>query len=181
MAILIVVLVIVAVVAIAVAAWLFLRQRQSTRLQEQFGPEYDRAVQATGNQRRAEHELAERQQRVERFHIQTLAATDRTRFAESWRVTQARFVDDPPGAISDADRLIADVMQKRGYPVGDFEAQAADLSVDHPSVVTNYRAAHRIAGENAGGGASTEALRQAMVHYRSLFDELLETQQEARR
>lgn len=181
MAILIVVLVMVAVVAIALGAWLFLRQRRSTRLQEQFGPEYDRTVRAAGNQRRAEHELSARQERVERFDVQPLAATDRTRFAEAWRATQARFVDDPAAAISDADQLIAEVMQKRGYPVGDFEAQAADLSVDHPTVVNNYRAAHHIAGTNAGGGAGTEELRQAMVHYRSLFDELLETQQEARR
>jgi len=178
---LVIVLVVIALIAIAAAAWFFLRQRRTTRLQENFGPEYDRAVRTTGDQRQAERQLEARRERVEQLHIQPLSTADQARFAEAWRSTQARFVDDPPAAITAADGLIAEVMQARGYPVGEFEARAADLSVDHPQVVTNYRAAHRIAEANARGQANTEDLRRAMVHYRSLFEELLEAPQEVRR
>jgi len=178
---LIIILAVVALLAIGAAIWFFTQQRRTATLREHFGPEYDRAVQESGGRRRAEEELAGRQERVAQLHIRSLPAADRSRFADTWRSTQARFVDDPPGAIGDADRVIAEVMQARGYPVGDFEARAADLSVEHPQVVSNYRAAHRLAELNARGQASTEDLRQAMVHYRSLFEELLEAPQEVRR
>jgi hypothetical protein len=177
MAVLILVLVLVAVAVIAVVVWLVLRQRRSRALQSQFGPEYDRTVQAVGDRGHAEQELAARKQRVEEFALRPLSAVDQQRFAEAWRNTQARFVDDPRAATADADQLIGQVMAARGYPVGDFEARAADLSVDHPTVVSNYRAAHRVGQDAARSQVSTEDLRQALVHYRSLFDELLETPQ----
>jgi hypothetical protein len=125
--------------------------------------------------------LAARQERVQQLHLRPLPADEQRRYAEAWRRTQARFVDDPAGAINEADTLIGRVMQARGYPVGDFEARAADLSVDHPQVVRNYRAAHQLAQASGRGQASTEDLRQALVHYRALFEELLETPQEVRR
>ena len=178
---LVLVLVVVALLAIAAAFWFFLQQRRTTALREQFGPEYDRSLQATGDRRRAEQELATRQERVAQLHLRALAPADQARFAGAWRSTQSHFVDDPSAAISDADRLIGELMQARGYPVGDFEARAADLSVQYPDVVSNYRAAHRLAEANARGEATTEGLRQALVHYRSLFEELLEAPQEARR
>jgi hypothetical protein len=181
MVVLVVVLIIVAMVAVAAAAWFFSRQRRSTALREQFGPEYDRAVRTSGDRRQAEQELAARQERVRQLHIRPLPAEEQARYADAWRTTQGRFVDDPPGAIGEADNLIGQVMQARGYPVGDFEARAADLSVDHPKVVSNYRAAHRLAQASAAGQASTEDLRQAFVHYRALFEELVETPQEVGR
>jgi len=181
MVILVVILAIVALVAIGVVVWLLQRQRQSTALREQFGPEYDRTLSATGDRRSAEADLTARQERVEQLHIRPLDPADEAALAGEWRTAQARFVDDPAGAVGDADALIGRVMQARGYPIGDFEARAADLSVDHPRVVSNYRAAHRIAQASANGQAGTEQLRQAFVHYRALFDELLETRQEVQR
>jgi hypothetical protein len=130
-------------------------------------------VQKGGNRRHGEARLEERAQRVEAFHIRPLAAADRTRFIESWRGVQARFVDGPAGAVTEADRLLGDVMSTRGYPVTNFEQTAADISVDHPLVLQNYRAAHEIALRQTAGQASTEELRQAMVHYRTLFEELV--------
>ena len=161
--------------AVAAAAWFFLQKRRSKQLREGFGPEYDHAVREHGDRRRAESDLQERQKRVERLHIRDLSPEERARFADAWRSTQARFVDDPPATIAEADRLVGEVMETRGYPVGDFEQRSADISVDHPHVVTNYRAAHAIAGAQERGEASTEDLRQAMVHYRALFEELLES------
>lgn len=179
MAILILVLALVAVVAIAIVVWLVLRQRRSSALQSRFGPEYQRTIDAVGDRGHAEQELAARKQRVEEFAIRPLSAVDQQRFAEAWRSIQARFVDDPRAATTDADQLIGQVMAARGYPVSDFEARAADLSVDHPNVVENYRAAHRVGQDAARSEVSTENLRQALVHYRSLFDELLESPQAA--
>ncbi len=176
MAALVVILVIALVVVAGVAAWMYVRNRRTERLREQFGPEYEHAVQESGDRGRAEQELAARQQRVESLQIRPLPQGDRTRFADAWRATQARFVDDPPGAIAEADTLIGEVMQARGYPIGDFDARAADLSVDHAEVVSHYRAAHRIAAASRKGEATTEQLRQAMVHYRTLFADLLEMQ-----
>jgi hypothetical protein len=176
----VIIIVILAVVVIGLVAWIFAQRRRSTHLRDRFGPEYDQTVRTLGDKRQAERELAARQERVEQLHIQPLNAADQARYADAWRATQARFVDDPSGAIADADRLIAEVMQKRGYPVGDFDARAADLSVEHPRVVSNYRAAHAIADANANGRANTEDLRQAMVSYRTLFQELLEAPQEVR-
>ena len=126
---------------------------------------------ATGGS--AEAGLEERAQRVEGFHVRPLAAGDRARFVESWREVQARFVDGPAGAVTAADQLLGDVMSTRGYPVSDFEQRAADISVDHPLVLENYRTAHEIALRQTQGQASTEELRQAMVHYRTLFEELV--------
>jgi len=181
MTLVLVVLAVIAVLAVAAAAWMFYQKRRSEQLRAGFGPEYDRAVQTTGDRSKAEQELEARQKRVEALNLRALSPDQRTRFAEAWRQTQAHFVDDPGGAVGEADRLIGEVMQTRGYPVGDFEQRAADISVDHPAVVTNYRAAHRIAGAQARGEASTEDLRQAMVHYRALFEDLLETDTPAQR
>ncbi|HEX9441995.1 MAG TPA: hypothetical protein VF909_20065 [Roseiflexaceae bacterium] len=168
---------IVLVIAIGVVAWMWMQRRRTEELREKFGPEYERAVNELGDQRQAEAELAARQKRVMGFDIQPLAPAERERFIEAWRSTQARFVDEPAAAIAEADRLVAQAMQARGYPVGDFEQRAADISVDHPNVVENYRAARAIALRNERGEANTEDLRQAMVHYRALFEDLLETRE----
>ena len=173
-----VVLVVVLVVA-ALAIWFFSQRRKSQQLQERFGPEYEHAVHEHGSRGEAERALEARSERVQQLHIRPLSADESTRYSESWRSVQARFVDEPQVAIADADRLVAEVMQARGYPMGEFEQRAADVSVDHPHVVENYRAAHAIAGRSSSGEASTEDLRQAMVHYRSLFAELIETPQTA--
>jgi LPXTG-motif cell wall-anchored protein len=164
-----------AVVLVAgVAAFLWRRKRRTERLRTQFGgAEYARAVKNGGNRRHGEAGLEGRTERVEGFHVRPLAAADRARFVESWRGVQARFVDGPAGAVTEADQLLGDVMSARGYPVSDFEQRAADISVDHPLVLQNYRAAHGIALRQKLGQASTEELRQAMVHYRTLFDELV--------
>jgi hypothetical protein len=164
----------VVIVAAGIATMLFMRKRRTARLRTRFGgPEYTRAVQDGGNQRRAENKLEKRAERVESFHIRALAPADHARFLESWRKVQGRFVDSPGGAVTEADQLLGDVMSMRGYPVSDFEQRAADISVDHPLVMENYRAAHGIAVRQAQGQASTEELRQAMIHYRTLFEELV--------
>jgi hypothetical protein len=170
-------LLVVLVVAIGAVAWTMTRKRRSEELRQRFGPEYDHTVEQIGDQRQAEAELAARQKRVERLNIRPLEPAERDRFIAAWRSTQARFVDEPTAAIAEADRLVAEVMRARGYPVGDFEQRAADISVDHPIVLENYRAARRIALANDRGQADTEDLRQAMVHYRALFEDLLETRE----
>ena len=164
-----------AVIVIAgITAWLFLRKRRTGKLRTQFGgAEYDRAVKEDGSRRHAEAGLKERTQRVESLNIRPLASGDRARFVELWRSVQARFVDGPGGAVTEADQLLRDVMSTRGYPVTDFEQQAADISVDHPLVMENYRLAHAIAVRQTQGQANTEDLRQAMIHYRTLFEELV--------
>ena len=171
----VIVLIVVAVVVIIVAAIIFSRKRKSQELKEHFGPEYDRAVQQHGGPQKAEAVLADREKRVSSFHIKSLSAPDRDVFAQEWATVQRRFVDDPAIAVKDADTLVTRVMSARGYPMGDFEQRAADVSVSYPGVVQNYRSARDIVGRHAKGQSSTEDLRQAMVHYRSLFDELLET------
>ena len=164
----------VVVLAAVIAAFLLQRKRRTKRLRTQFGsPEYARAVEQGGNRRKAEARLEERAERVEAFHVRPLSSGDRERFLESWRGLQARFVDGPAGAVSEADRLLGDVMSTRGYPVADFQQRVADISVDHPLVLESYRAAHEIALRQMGGKATTEDLRQAMVHYRTLFEELV--------
>ncbi len=156
-----------------IAIWLFVRKRRTERLRTKFGgPEYARAVNEGGGRRQAEDRLDKRADRVESFHIRPLGPDDRARFVESWRRVQARFVDGPGGAVTEADQLLGDVMSTRGYPVSDFEQRAADISVDYPLVLQNYRSAHEIALRQTRGQASTEELRQAMIHYRTLFDEL---------
>ncbi len=164
-----------AVVLIAgIAAFLLHRKRRTERLRTQFGSaEYARAVEKLGDRRHAEAGLEERNQRVEKFHVRPLAAADRARFVESWRGVQAHFVDGPASAVTEADKLLGDVMSTRGYPVSDFEQRAADISVNHPLVLENYRKAHEIALRQAPQEASTEDLRQAMVHYRTLFEALV--------
>jgi len=162
------------IVVAGIVAWVLIRKRRTARLRAQFGGvEYARAVKEGGGRRHAETGLDERNERVEALHIRPLGMGDRARFVESWRRVQARFVDSPGGAVSEADQLLADVMSTRGYPVSDFEQRAADISVDHPRVMENYRTAHAIALRQTRGQASTEELRQAMIHYRTLFEELV--------
>jgi hypothetical protein len=169
------IVVIAALVILAVAAWFFVQQRRRAHLQKQFGPEYDRTLVETGDRRRAEHELARREARVRSLEIRGLAPDQRARFLESWRRVQADFVDAPAQAIEEADRLVTRLMETLGYPVANFEQRAADISVDHPRVVENYRAARDLALESRRGTVSTESQRQAMVHYRALFEDLLDT------
>lgn len=166
---------VVVVVAVAAAVFAAMRQQQrSAQLRETFGPEYERVIEMRGgNRREAERELAGRYERRRGFDIRPLAMEQRQAYAQEWQGVQTRFVDAPGDAVREADILISRVMRERGYPVGDFEQRAADVSVDHPGVVDNYRRAHGISQRNDAGQASTEDLRQAMVHYRSLFEDML--------
>jgi hypothetical protein len=170
-----IVIVAIVLIVLVVGALLLARQRRSQQLQQGFGPEYDRTVEERGGDRRqAEAELLERRNRRDQFDIRELEPAARDRYAERWRAAQRRFVDEPAPAVGEADALVMEVMRDRGYPVADeFDQRAADLSVDHPDVVEHYRAAHGISGRATGGDASTEDLRQAMVHFRALFIELL--------
>lgn len=166
--------VIAAVVVIAIVSFVLARKRRSQNLRERFGPEYDRVVKKEGEVGKAEGVLEMRAKRREKFELRPLSAEARADFAERWRVVQAQFVDNPKGSVARADELVNEAMAARGYPMADFEQRAADISVDHPVVVENYRAAHDIALRHSRGQSRTEDLRRAMVHYRSLFDELLE-------
>jgi hypothetical protein len=174
-------IVIAAVVIVGAIAWSAYNTRRRRGLQERFGDEYDRSVADAPSRREAEAHLSEREKRREELDIRPLDPSSRDRYASQWQNTQAAFVDDPEAAITDADSLIQQVMRERGYPVDDFEQRANDLSVDHPDVISNYRAAHGIARANDRNNASTEDLRTAMVHYRALFEELLETEPAATR
>lgn len=174
-------IVVIAVIAILVIAWLALQKRRSVKLRRRFGPEYDRVVRQEGDPRKADRVLEFREKRREKFKIRPLTAADKSSFAVRWNEVQSRFVDDPRGTVTVAESLVTDVMQARGYPIGEFEQRAADLSVDYPMIVENYRAAHAIAMRHSAGQASTEDLRQAMVHYRALFQELLEERQPERK
>jgi hypothetical protein len=165
---------IVVIVAIALAVWAATRKRRTETLRRQFGPEYDRTVDTSDNPRDAESELEQRRRRRAELDIRPLAPAARARYADDWRSVQARFVDDPQGAVGQADALVTQVMRERGYPMDDFDQRAADVSVDHPEVVGDYRAAHDISTRSSNGEAETEDLRQAMVHYRALFEQLLE-------
>ena len=169
-----VILIIVAVAAIAFGLFMYIQKERTKRLRSKFGPEYDRVVDSYGDRSKAEEDLVHRQKRVEKLHLRDLTPADADRFADAWRAEQARFVDSPRDAIANADRLVIELMKTRGYPMGDFEQRAADISVDHPVVLENYRAAHAIAVRDSQATASTEDLRQAMVHYRTLFEELLD-------
>ena len=160
-------------VALAAVVLIIIGQRRTRSLRDKFGPEYDQTVKSMKSRGKAESDLNKRIERVEELTIRPLSSVDRKRFEESWQADQARFVDDPRGAVKEADRLVAELMQVRGYPVADFEQRAADVSVHHPNVVSEYRAAHDIADRDAKGQASTEQLRKAMVHYRALFRDLL--------
>jgi hypothetical protein len=170
-----VVAVLVTIAILAVVAWMVVQKRRSERLHAQFGPEYELELERTRDRRRAEEKLEDRRERVGHLHIRPLTPRDRAHFLESWRMLQAQFVDNPSAAMADADRLLADVMSMRGYPTtnADFEQRAADISVDHPIVVENYRTAHAIAALHSRGRATTEELRQATIHYRSVFEDLI--------
>jgi hypothetical protein len=172
-----IVIVVAVLVALALGVWVFAMGRRRARLRDRFGPEYDRAVSEQGGRRGGEAELARREEQRERLDIVPLSPEARERFAESWREVQTGFVDEPSQALSEADRLVTDVMRERGYPMDEFDRRVADVSVDHPQVVEHYRAAHAIHDANEKGEVSTEDLRQAVVHYRALFTELLETRE----
>ena len=156
------------------------RATRRRHLRKDFGPEYDRAVADAPTRREAEEELSERRERHEQFELKPLSPTARDRYLHGWEAAQARFVDDPQQAIGEADQLIQQVMRERGYPMEDFDQRAADLSVDHPQLVDNYRHGREVARRSVHGEAETEDLRQAMVHYRALFEELLETRETER-
>jgi hypothetical protein len=162
------------VLLLAVVAWLYLRKRRATtaNLRRRFGAEYERVALEHGSERKAEAKLADREKRVESFKLRDLDPTERERFLQQWAALQSRFVDSPKGAVAEADDLVSSLMKTRGYPVTDFDQRADDISVDHPRVVENYRSAHVLALRIGKDQASTEDLRTAMIHYRSLFDEL---------
>lgn len=166
--------IVVGLIVIGVLVLATVQHQRTTRLKRRFGPEYAAAVTQYGSRSKAEAELAKREARVSRMRLVPLSAADAARFSQAWRALQGRFVDNPKGVVSEADQLVRELMTKRGYPMGDFDRLAADLSVDHPTVVSNYRAARTIAVLDERGEADTEQLRKAVVHYRTLFDELLE-------
>ncbi len=168
-----IVLVIVGMIVGGAVVW-FLQQQRSRHLRERFGPEYKRARAEAGDVKRAEAALAARERRVEKLNIRALTTAEAARFNEVWRHIQTLFVDDPPGAINEADHLVNEVMTAKGFPMADFGQRSADISVDHPTVVEHYREARAIAERNAANTASTEDLRQAVIHYRVLFEDLLE-------
>jgi FtsZ-interacting cell division protein ZipA len=163
------------VLIVALVAWGMLQKKRTKQLQGQFGPEYERTLEAADSKKAAEEELAARRERREHLEISPLSSAARERYTSQWQTMQAQFVDNPGAAVASADHLIQTVMSERGYPVQDFETRAADISVDHPQVVENYREGHRLAEKSSDGDGSTEDLRQAMRHYRALFDELLES------
>jgi hypothetical protein len=167
-------------VLLVVGALVYARRRRSDQLAQRFGPEYGRAVEEFGGKRKAEAELAAREKRFEKAHVRALSSADRDRFAESWRSAQARFVDSPAAAVAEADDLIEQVMRVRGYPLGDPAQRLADVALAHPHLLDHYREACERAGRQRDGKASTEDLRQAMVHYRALFEELLEVRDRER-
>lgn len=176
-------LIVVAVVVLAALAlaWAFAQRQRRIRLRQRFGPEYDRTIAEVGTTGRAETVLAEREKRVHAYHLKELTDLDRGRYMESWRRVQARFVDDPDGAVTEADALVNEVMTARGYPMSDIDRRTEDLTVDHANVVHHYRAAREIATRHARRAATTEELRQALVHYRELFADLLGVDDPVRR
>ena len=170
------VIILVLAIAVITLVAIMLFQRQKThKLKTQFGPEYDRLVDKEGSPRRAEAVLDARQKRVAKYQIRHLSREECNRFAEKWRVVQERFVDNPRQSVAEADGLINEALRARGFPMGDFEQQAADISVEHPQVVEDYRAAHEVAVRDRQGQATTEDLRLAMRHYRDLFEHVLDT------
>jgi hypothetical protein len=162
---------------VALGAWFFSQKKRSHKLQERFGPEYDRTVNEYGSRTKAESDLKAREKRVERLVILSLTPAEAARFTEAWHALQSRFIDNPKGVVVQAEQLVRELMEKRGYPMGDFERRAGDISVDHPDVVANYRSAQAIVLRDQTGTADTEELRKAVVHYRALFDELLEVRE----
>ena len=170
-----VVLVVVVLVVLAVVLWAWSRSRRREALRSRFGPEYDRTVAEQGSRTDAEHELERRAERHDALQIRPLSPERRDSYADGWQQVQAHFVDDPRGAMTQADDLVREVMQERGYPTGNFEQQAADLSVEHADVLEHYRAAHTVIDLRETGQPTTEQMREAMVHYRALVTELLDT------
>ena len=171
----ILVILISALLVVGVAAWIYAQRRSTQHLRGRFGEEYDRTLEEQGDRKKAEKVLKQREQRVELLNVRPLANEDRERFLKEWQTVQAKFVDDPKAAVTDADWLVHRVMRARGYPTGDFEQEAADVSVTHPEIVSNYRAAHAIAVRaREEEGMTTETLRKGFVYYRRLFDQLLE-------
>lgn len=173
-----VVALVIVLLAVVVGASM-MRQKRSERLKGHFGPEYEHAVETAGDQRAAERELLARERKHNKLKINELTPGSRARYVEAWGATQAGFVDDPAKSVADADRLVTEVMRERGYPVDDFEQRAADISVDHPEVVEHYRAAHILHLAQGQGEIGTEAQREAIVHYRALFERLVGTGSEA--
>ena len=170
---LIIAVVVILVIMGIILGFGFSRRQRTKRYQNKFGPEYDRTVENAGNEKKAQAELAERQKHVESLNVRPLSVGERERYLAEWKAVQAKFVDQPGQATVEADHLIMEVMKVRSYPVSDFEQRAADLSVNYPELVSNYRAARAIALKNEQHSANTEELRQAFIYYRSLFDELL--------
>jgi hypothetical protein len=166
----------VMILIVAVLVWLYVEKRRSTTadLRERFGPEYDRAVEGHGSERKAEAQLADRERRVEKLKLRDLDPTEREDFSKRWEAVQSRFVDSPKGAVAEADDLVSSLMRARGYPVSNFDQRAADISVGHPRAVENYRAAHEIALRVGKDEPRTEDLRTAMIYYRSLFEEMVQ-------
>ena len=173
------IIVVAAVLLVAIVVWRAFAAKKTRTLQGRFGSEYDRTVESADSRRAAEAELKARAERRDELDIRPLAPGARERYLGEWQRVQARFVDDPDGAAREADMLIQQVMSDRGYPMDDFDQRAADISVDHPDVVENYREGHRLTRAAAAGDGTTEDLRQAMVHYRALFDDLLEESSDA--
>jgi hypothetical protein len=168
-----IVIAVVAVSVIGLVVWGVMARRRTDALRDRFGPEYDRVVTEEGGRRGGESVLGDRVKHRVELNIRPLAPATAERYAAEWQNVQARFVDDPKGAVGQADRLIVVVMQEQGYPMDDFDQRTADISVDHPDVVDDYRAGHGISLANDQGLASTEDLREAMVHYRALFRRLV--------
>jgi len=168
-------IIVIGAILVGVVVLLVTRRRKTEYLKQKFGSEYDRVVHQHGDLQRAETVLTQREKRVSHFELRTLPPTERERYAEQWAFLQKKFVDDPKGAVNEADRLVTDVMNARGYPMSEFNQRANDISVNYPNTVGNYRAAHDIVLRYGRGQSSTEDLRKAMVHFRSVFDELLGT------
>ena len=174
-----VVIALAVVAVVAVIVWLALNNRRTTALRDQFGPEYDRTVHQTDSRREAEADLSARRERWEQLNIRPLTTAARERYSSQWQQVQSLFVDQPAASLEQADELVLQVMSERGYPMDDFEQRAADISVDHAEVVEHYRAGHAISAGAASSDATTEDMRQGLVHYRALFEELLGTDSEA--
>jgi ABC-type multidrug transport system fused ATPase/permease subunit len=170
----VIVIVVVAVLLVAGISWIYMRRRKTAALRQKFGSEYNRAVLVHGSERKAEAKLADREKRVEKLNIRDLDSFELARFAKQWESVQARFVDSPKGAVMEADDLVTSLMKTRGYPVADFDQRAADISVDHPKVVENFRNAHETTMRVGRSEATTDELRGAMIHYRALYEELMQ-------
>jgi hypothetical protein len=172
----IIAVVVILVIMGAIMAPMFARRKRSQKFQNKYGPEYDRTVQTAGNEKKAQAELSDRQKHMDTLNIRPLSVSERERYQAEWTAIQAKFVDQPGQATIEADHLIMEVMKVRAYPVSDFDQRAADISVNYPTLVSNYRAAREIAIKNEQHSANKEELRQALIYYRSLFDELLKTE-----